>query len=48
MVTKGGCIHWLFANFYVFVVLLREDNQALTDDYKRITEQFRELQKKSR
>lgn len=26
----------------------REDNQALTDDYKRITEQFRELQKKSR
>lgn len=26
----------------------REDNQSLTDDYKRITEQFRELQKKSR
>ncbi|KAK2551528.1 Dynein regulatory complex protein 1 [Acropora cervicornis] len=26
----------------------KEDNQALTDDYKRITEQFRELQKKSR
>ncbi|KAJ7361796.1 DNA replication checkpoint protein Drc1 [Desmophyllum pertusum] len=26
----------------------REDNQGLTDDYKRITEQFRELQKKSR
>ena len=32
-------VHWLFD---------REDNQALTDDYKRITEQFRELQKKSR
>lgn len=26
----------------------REDNQSLIDDYKRITEQFRELQKKSR
>ena len=26
----------------------REENQGLADDYKRITEQFKELQKKSK
>ena len=26
----------------------REENQNLADDYKRITEQFKELQKKSK
>ena len=30
------------------VSCFREDNQGLTDDYKRITEQYRELQKKFR
>lgn len=26
----------------------RDENQQLTEDYKRITEQFRDLQRKSR
>ena len=38
-----------FAVFSSLLVLhYREDNQSLTDDYERITEQYRELQKKFR
>ena len=28
--------------------IFRDENQQLTEDYKRITEQFKELQKKSK
>lgn len=43
---QGFCADFFLINYDFFSV--RDENQQLTEDYKRITEQFRDLQRKSR